>query len=451
MKKKPLARTPPMGWNSYDSYANNICEDEALENLEIFAKKLAPHGYKYFVIDLGWYSEYACIPGSRFPARPVVLDYSIDKHGYPVGCRTYFPGGMKRIADRAHKLGVKFGLHLMRGMLKKAYEFNLPVKNTRYRMRDIGNPDSPCPWHNDTMGVDMTKPGAQQYYDGLIRHMADMGVDFIKYDDLVPHPAEVEAIGKAVARCRRNIVLSLSPGNDTTTGNEQVYKWSHMLRITGDAWDRQSSLEDGFTRWRQWQGKAVPHFWPDLDMLCIGRLSGMINPAKDTYEVRNVPTAELIEKNLEKVFYRNTNFTRAQEETFMTQRAMSASPLFMGGCLKRSGKQAFDLVTNPEMLACNQNGISGKLVCDKWPVEIWKTPSRSNEGKGWVGLFNRDDKVVKTTPALADMGLHDGAFIFRNIWKKKTLVLGSTVSIEPGGVVFLRYSSCPGRKPAARR
>lgn len=440
LEKKPLASKPPMGWNSYDSYANNISEDEVMENLEIFAKRLKPFGYRYFVIDLGWYSEYACIPGTRFPSRSAVLDYSLNRYGYPIGCQTYFPNGLKRIADRAHKLGVRFGLHLMRGMLKKAYEFNLPVKHTKYTMRDIGNPNSPCSWHPDTMGVDMTKPGAQEYYDGLIQHMADMGVDFIKYDDLVPYPAEVEAIGKAVAKCKRNIVLSLSPGNETAVDNEQVYKWAHMLRITGDAWDRRSSLADGFTRWREWQGKAVPHFWPDLDMLCIGKLSGMINPAKETYEVKNIPVAELIKNDLDTTFYRDTNFTRAQEETFMTQRAMSASPLFMGGCLKRSKKRAFDMVTNSDMLECNQNGVSGSLVCDELPVEIWKTPGKDNENIGWLGLFNRSEKVVKIKPRLEKMGLADGEYDFFDIWEKKPFVLGGFFSIEPDGVAFLKYS-----------
>lgn len=439
LSKKPLAAKPPLGWNSYDSYANNITEDEALENLEIFAKKLAPHGYEYFVIDLGWYSEYALIPGTKFPWKPKVLDYSLNPHGYPVGCQTYFPHGLKRIADRAHKLGVKFGLHLMRGMLKKAYEFNLPVRGTKYHMRDIGNPASPCPWHDDTMGVDMGKPGAQEYYDGLIRHMADLGVDFIKYDDLVPHPAEVEAVGKAVARCRRDIVLSLSPGNDTTPAQENVYRWAHMLRITGDAWDRRSSLEAGFDRWRQWQGKAAPHFWPDLDMLCIGKLSGMINPAKETYEVKNTPIEQLALKDLESVFFRDTNFTPAQERTFLTQRAMSASPLFMGGCLKRSSRRALALVTHPGMLACNQNGISGTLVTEESPLEIWKTPSRTDERNGWLGLFNRGERPLVVVPALEKLGLPPGSYRFRNVWTPGEFRPGRKLTIAPDGVVFLSY------------
>ena len=226
LHKKALAPRPPLGWNSYDSYRNEIGEEETLRNLDVFARKLAPSGYQYFVIDLGWYSETACVPGSLRPWGNDPFDFSLDANGYPVGSRTFFPNGIKPIADRAHKLGVKFGLHMMRGMIRKAWEFNLPVKGTNVRMRDIADTNNICSWANFTYGVDMTKPGAQEYYDGLIQHLADMGVDFVKYDDVVPCPAEMEAIGKAVAKCKRDMLLSLSPGDDTTPKNKDHYQWN---------------------------------------------------------------------------------------------------------------------------------------------------------------------------------------------------------------------------------
>jgi alpha-galactosidase len=282
--KKPLAKKPPLGWNSYDSYRNYIGEDEAMQNLDIFAQKLAPHGYEYFVIDLGWYSENALIPGTNRPwatgtgverLRP--YDLRLNSYGYPVGSQTFFPHGIKRIADHAHELGVKFGLHMMRGMLRKAWEFNLPVKGTPYHMRDIGDPNSICPWSTLTYGVDMTKPGAQEFYDGLIQHLADLGVDFIKYDDIVPYPAEMEAIGKAVAKCQRDIVLSFNPGNDATVPNKSYYQWSHLVTITGDVWDWRSSTDETFLRWRAWQRASEPGFWINLDMLCLGTLTGSLD------------------------------------------------------------------------------------------------------------------------------------------------------------------------------
>ncbi len=439
--KKPLAQKPPLGWNSYDSYRSQINEEEALRNLDIFSKKLAPHGYEYFVIDFGWYSEGACVPGSLRPWGNDPFDYSLDANGYPVGSRTYFPNGIKPIADRAHELGVKFGLHMMRGMLRKAWEFNLPVKGTPYRMRDIADTNNICSWANYTFGVDMTKPGAQAYYDGLIQHLADMGVDFIKYDDLVPYPAELEAIGKAVAKCNRDIVLSLSPGDDATPKNKDYYKWGHMLRITSDVWDSHARLDSCFKRWREWQGCAGQGFWPDMDMLCLGTLAGMIDPVGNDWR-RKLTAEEIVQTNLDDVFFRPCHFTRAQEHTFMTMRALAASPLFMGGDLIRTGQRVVDLITDPDLLACDQNGISGTLQSEQESVEVWRTPKNGKASQGWIGVFNRNDNhPVTYTPSLKDLGLPDRNYSFRDIWTHQALTLGQPVTIVADGVIFVEYKN----------
>jgi hypothetical protein len=439
--KKPLAAKPPLGWNSYDSYRGQLTEDEAMRNLEIFAQKLAPHGYQYFVIDFGWYSEGACVPGSLRPWGNDPFDYSIDTNGYPVGSRTYFPNGMKRVADRAHELGVKFGLHMMRGMLRKAWEFNLPVKGTNVRMRDIADTKNICSWATMTYGVDMTKPGAQEYYDGTIQHLADMGVDFIKYDDVVPYPAEMEAIGKAVAKSGRDIVLSLSPGDETTPNNKAHYQWGHMLRITSDVWDTHACLESSFKRWRDWQGAAEPGFWPDMDMLCLGTLAGMIDPGGA--EARRKLTPEEIGRtDPEQVFFRACHFTREQERSFMTMRALCASPLFMGGCLIRSEPRVLDLITQRDILACNQNGICGTLQSEQPSLDVWRTPKAATPGAGWIGVFNRNEtQPVTYTPTLAGMGLPAGSYQFRNLWSNEAITPGQPLVIAADDVLFIEYST----------
>ena len=440
LHKKPLAQKPPLGWNSYDSYRGQLNEEEALRNLEVFAKKLAPHGYEYFVIDFGWYSEGACVPGSLRPWGNDPFDFSLDSNGYPVGSRTYFPHGMKPIADRAHALGVKFGLHMMRGMLRKAWEFNLPVKGTSYRMRDIADTKNICSWATYTYGVDMTKPGAQEYYDGLIQHLADIGVDFIKYDDLVPWPAEMEAIGRAVAKSKREIVLSLSPGDDTTPKHKEHYEWGHMLRITSDVWDSHHCLDSSFKRWRDWQGSAGPGFWPDMDMLCLGTLCGMIDPVGKGARSKMKPE-EIGRTDLEKVFFRPSHFTPAQERTFMTMRALCASPLFMGGCLIRSEQRVFDLITNRDMLACDQNGVCGTFKHVEGDIEIWLAPKKGVSGQGWIGIFNRNEKAQTSVKLTLDkLGLPDGTHRFRSIWTGDLLKPGSEVSISSDDVLFLDYS-----------
>jgi alpha-galactosidase len=135
-------------------------------------------------------------------------------------------------------------------------EENLPVKGTKYRMKDIVNMKSRCGWAAKSWwnyGVDMTKTGAQEYYDGLIRKYADLGVDFIKFDDIVPNPAEVEAVVKAIAKCDRKIILSLSSGDHINAEHSGAYKKANMVRITSDIWDNRGSLNTTFNRWEAMQ------------------------------------------------------------------------------------------------------------------------------------------------------------------------------------------------------
>lgn len=440
-KKKKLAETPPLGWNSYDSYGIQINENEAIANLEIFAAKLAPHGYKYFVIDYGWYNECVLIPDTCRTWKDH-FDHAIDGNGYPVSSRTFFPSGIRRIADRAHQLGVKFGLHLMRGVLRKAWDFNLPVKNTNVRIRDIADVDNICSWADYTYGIDMSKPGAQEYYNGLVNHMADLGVDLIKYDDLVPHPAEMEAIGKAVAQCERDIVLSLSPGDDTTVENKPHYLWGHMLRITKDVWDKRSSIDDAFTRWEEWQGKSEPGFWPDMDMLCLGTLCGRMNALPDKPVSMPDLTPEALSKDcVERTFFRSCHFTKEQERTFLTIRALSASPLFMGGCLIRTDQDVIGSITNRKFLSCNQNGISGTLQYRNDGIDIWQTPSASNATKGWIGIFNRNSShSISRKFTNKDLGLSQERLTFYDIWGEKKVDLSQITTIAPEDVLFLEFS-----------
>lgn len=88
--------------------------------------------------------------------------------------------------------------------------------------------------------------------------------------------------------------------------------------------------------------------------------------------------------------------------TFITLRALSASPLMVGGDLPTMDGFSLRRLTDPDMLACNQNGVMGKLVSAKDGIEVWQTPEKGQKKRGWVGVFNRTDrlKAVTLTPAL---------------------------------------------------
>jgi len=437
--QEPLALTPPMGWNSFDSYGVYLHEEAAFANLEAMAEKLKPHGYEYFVIDNGWFGEYALQEGTIFPAEKHAHDIRINEYGYFLPSKVYFPNGLKPIAKRAHELGLKFGVHLMRGIPRKAYELDLPIKGTKYTARDIANtdPEENCTWCTYCYGVDMSKPGAQEWYDGLIQHVADMGVDLIKYDDIVPHPDEVEAVAKAIKKTGKPIVLSLSPGGDVDPNALELFRKGNMLRVTHDVWDEQHYIDECFAAWRKWQGKEQPGFWIDMDMIPFGQLQLMSPPSKDpSKDVMSKGDVALAGKGVT----RWCQLTQPQMKTFITMRALAASPLMMGGDLPTLDDFSLMLITDPEMLACNQNGVMGSLVHEKDGFETWKVEKKGMKGAGWIGVFNRTDEkaVFEITPDL--LGLADTDYTLTDVWSDDVKAFGQTVTLNANGVLFVTYS-----------
>jgi alpha-galactosidase len=436
----PLAPQPPLGWNSFDSYGVYLHEKAALANLEAMAELLAPYGYQYFVIDNGWFGEYKLKPGTLYPLEKHASDVRVNEFGHVLPSKTYFSGGLEPIAKRCHQLGLKFGLHMMRGIPRKAYELNLPIKGTPYRARDIADltPANNCTWCTYNYGVDMSKPGAQEWYDGLIQHLADLGVDMIKYDDIVPYPAEIEAVAKAIAKTGRPILLSLSPGGDVDPAAIKSFQKAHMLRVTKDVWDEAHYLDDCFAAWKHWTGKQADNFWIDMDMIPFGQLL-MMSPKIELTGPDDGATVRLAGKG----YRRWQQFSPDQMFTFITLRALSASPLMIGGDLPTMDGFSLRLITDPDMLACNQNGVMGKLVSARDGLEIWTAAEKRRPHKGWIGVFNRTDQVKRVTLTQSLLGLEKEATLY-NIWRgrKQHKVTASSVAevdINPDGVLFFRY------------
>ena len=440
-----LAQKPPMGWNSFDSYGVYLHEKAAFENLEAMAKILKPFGYEYFVIDAGWFGEFQLQPGTMFPAEKHARKMKYNEFGLLQPSDTYFPNGFKKLIDRTHELGLKFGLHLMRGIPRSVVKANLPIKGTKYFAQDIADTTSICTWNHQNYGVDMTKPGAQEFYNSLMNQMAEWGLDFIKYDDIVHKPLEVKAVAKAIAQCGRPMVLSLSPGGNVDPNNLDAFKKGHMLRVTPDIWDDQKGIDECFLDWRKWNGKSEPGFWIDMDMIPFGQLQMMSPKPKgvkgteskkeiqDKIKAGEVANFELLAG---KGFNRWSEFTKDQMYTFITMRALAASPLMMGGDLPTLDKFSLSLITNKEMLACNQNGIMGKLTYDKNKFEVWNTPNKSGKG-GWVGIFNRNNEAKSISLNYTDLGLDKSTKLF-DIWNKKK-IKRLDFKLNANGVVFIKY------------
>lgn len=431
--KELLAGEPPMGWNSFDSYGVYLHEEAAIANIEAMARKLKKAGYEYFVIDNGWFGEYKLQPGSIFAAEKHAHDVRINEFGHFLPSKVYFPSGIRHLAERCHDLGLKFGVHLMRGIPRKAYQMDLPIKGTPHTARDIADidPERNCRWCTYCYGVDMSKPGAQEWYDGLIQHIADMGVDFIKYDDIVPYPDEVEAVAEAIRKTGRPIVLSLSPGNTVDPNAIDSFKRANMLRVTEDVWDEQKYIDRCFEAWRKWQGAEAPGFWIDMDMIPFGQLQ-LMSPEDDDGGANDVALAG-------KGRNRWCQLSTDQMETFITMRAIAASPLMMGGDLPTLDSESLALITNEEMVACNQNGVMGSLVESRNGLEIWCAPKKVSQGSGWIGVFNRNDTgSIGFRVESARLGVPLNARL-HDIWKDRRILPGEFRLIPANGVLFMKY------------
>jgi alpha-galactosidase len=422
---------PLLGWNSYDCYGSHINEKLTHENLDAFIEKLKPYGYEYFVLDAGWYRHFELKPGEIWPTDGDKPYLNIDEYGRFIPSEVLFPGGLKEIIDKAHKHGIKFGLHMMRGIPREAVEKDLPVKGTNYSAKDIANVNDTCNWSSLMYGVDMDKPGAQEYYNSVLELMACWGVDFIKYDDIVHKPLEINAVADALEKTGRDIVLSISPGDDINPEYYSTYARAEMIRISRDIWDLQEDIDISFERWEQILPYADHGFC--LDMIPFGNIR------------INYPLS-LNKLNSTRGYERMDNFSYAQKKTFITQRAMAASPLFMGGALTSSPKTVFELITNEDMLACNQNGVTGKLVkrVDTYAekVDVWKTPHKTNENEGWIGVFNRNPYKELIKFSKEELGLINfGSYHFYDIWGKRIIEVKDAFIFEiPGNdVIFIRY------------
>lgn len=409
---------PVLGTNSYDCWSLYMTEEIALRAIDIFVKKLKPHGYEYFCFDAAWYCDDP-FHAERDPERKGSNE--LDEFGRWNASKVKFPHGLKFITDYCHANGIKFGIHFFRGIPKLAVERNTKIMGIDLHAGDIIDTINTCEWGVPNYGVDMSKPGAQEYYDSVIRYFDENGVDFLKVDDITESPDEIAAVGKAIEKASRPIFLSLSPGDRSCRCNLPVYrKYANMLRISGDVWDRPDDIHKRFTRWDIFEDQSGPDCWLDLDMVPFGELQSYIPEGV----VLDVP------HDLDR--RRKSRLTMEQKRTFITQHALSATPILYGGNLEKTDDDEFALLTNPEMIKCNQNGIMGKQIFGQRYLSIYQTPDRNDPAHGWLGLFNIGWEERPIRFKVSDLNLPEGvdAASLNDVWTGRKLeVNGDTVTV----------------------
>jgi hypothetical protein len=379
------ASEPPMGWNSWDCYGPTVVEDEVKANADFMAKNLKKFGWEYVVVDIRWYVANDKAHGYNEKNA----EYAIDEYGRFIPAENRFPSstngkGFKPLADYIHGKGLKFGIHIMRGIPKIAVEKALPVLGTKVTAKDIYNKNQLCTWLKDMYTVDATKEGAQEYYNSLFQMYAAWGVDFIKIDDLSRpyHKDEIEMIRKAIDLTGRKIVLSTSPGETPIVNAEHVSKNANMWRVIDDFWDSWPPLKEHFDIYRRWSPYIQQGAWPDGDMLPLGHLAIRAERGND----------------------RKSAFTTDEQTTLMTLWCIARSPLIFGGDLPSSDEATIKLITNKEVLAVNKSSINNHELFGQNEIYAWIADDPKTKDK-FLAVFNAQDaKEITEDKALWNSG-----------------------------------------------
>jgi len=425
--REALAATPPMGWNSWDGYGTTVNEDQVKANALWFAEHLKPYGWQYVVVDMEW-SVINPVPEGNSKTS----QFSIDNFGRYTPAEKRFPtsaqgAGFRPLADYVHSLGLKFGIHILRGIPKDAVEHNLPIAGSSYHAADAADTSDTCSWNFDNYGVDPKKPGGQAYYDSLAKLYASWGVDFVKADCISSRPYkedEIRMLSEALGKTGRPILLSLSPGPAPLEKVGEMRRHAQMWRISNDIWDLWHSetiypqgVGDQFVQAAKWAAVSGPGHWPDADMLPVGRLG----PAPGWGQPRD------------------TRLTHDEQKTLLTLWCMLRSPLMVGGDLSSGDAWTTSLLTNSEVIPIDQHSTGNHPIITTDKSVVWL--ARPDAGEDYyVAVFNIGEAQETVRYAWRDLGLTRTRYKLRDLWKHKDLGPADSLNVTAprhGTVLYL--------------
>lgn len=428
-QKNVLAPTPPMGWNSWDSHGLTINEAQFRANVDVLAKRLKPVGYEYAVVDEGWY----LVNPQKLKDEP--FEYRIDANGRYEPAPNRFTssargGGFKLLSDYVHDRGLKFGIHIIRGIPKKAVEANMPIAFSPFRAEQAADTSDTCPWNPDNFGVKNNTAG-QAWYDSMMQQYAAWGVDYIKVDCIASHPYkgdEIRMIHRAIVKTGRPIVLSLSPGPAPLDQAAEVAENAQMWRISDDVWDRwersasehfPQGVKNQFAVLASWVPYVKPGNWPDADMLPLGTFA----PFPGWGDARA------------------TRLTHDEQRTLVTLWSIARSPLIVGANLTELDAWTESLLTNGDVIAMDQRGYEQRFAGQDGDLVAWTT--KVHGGSEYLALFNTGDAptAVMTKPWLAYGLKRKKSYKVRDVWAQTNLGYVEDglhgVMIAPHGVLLL--------------
>lgn len=413
-------QTAPMGWNSWDCYGAAVTEDIVRQNAAFMAEHLKQYGWEYITVDIQW-SE----PTAQNHEYHPFTELCMDEYSRLIPAVNRFPSsadgkGFAPLAEYVHSLGLKFGIHIMRGIPRQAVHQNTPILGSTQTARQIAKTDSICHWNTDMYGVDPEAEGAKAYYDSLFALYASWGVDFIKCDDIareLPHEeAELILLSRSLQDCGRDMILSLSPGPALLEKAELYKQTSNMWRITDDFWDSWPQLYEMFDRAREWCIHAGNGCFPDADMLPIGPIKQDYDPAL------------------------RTEFTQDEQITMMSLWSIFRSPLIIGGEMTRFDDFTMGLITNEEILKMHRNARHSHPV---WQKDIDGTEhilwtAVSSEGGQYAVIFNTGEQDSSIRIPLQDLEIYHPVQS-TELWSGQTSEVAETINVslkKHGAAVF---------------
>jgi hypothetical protein len=414
-----LALTPPLGWSSWSFIRRTPTADKIEAQADAMKSSgLADVGYRYVNLDDFWYQ----CPGSQGP--------NVDGYGRWVTDPAKFPpsgstDGIHVVADYVHSKGLKFGLYVTPGISHQAVALNTPIEGTPYHAADIATTTTERNYNcRGMVGIDYTKPGAQEFINSWANEFASWGADYLKIDGVgtfdIP---DIVAWSAALRQTGRPIHLELS-NNLSITGAATWRQYSNGWRTSGDVecycgpgpngsgfpltdW---SHVQSRFNQVANWQPYGGPGGFNDYDSIEVGNGAG-------------------------------DGLTPDERKTQMSLWAMGASPFILGTDLTNLDPLDLSYLKNTDVLAVDQDAIDASRIVNTSTQQVFTKTERN--GDVIVALFNTttQPEVISTTATA--LGLPAGTdYLLKDLWTHQATETAGAISpnVPPHGVALYRVS-----------
>ena len=390
-----ICLTPPLGWNSWNCWAEAVDQDKVLRSAQAFvASGLKDHGWSYINIDDTWQG----VRGGPFGG---------------IQGNEKFPD-MKKLTDAIHALGLKAGI------------YSTPWITSYTKFCGGSSDDAAGVWTKQMADQKSWKHGKHSFAAADAKQWAAWGFDYLKYDWNPNDLEHVREMSEALRATGRDIVYSLSNSAPFEHANDWA-QWANCWRTTGDIWDywdhsdhawRYSVSEIGFTQER-WAPFGGPGHWNDPDMLVVGHVGW--GPKLHA-----------------------TNLTPDEQYTHISMWCLLSAPLLIGCDLEKLDAFTLSLLTNDEVLALDQDALGKPAVrvATLGPVDVYLKDLE--DGGRALGFFNRSQQEYKGEfNKLSRIGL-GGKHKVRDLWRQQDLPVCNgklALKVPAHGVVLLKLTA----------